>query len=280
MKFKVDSGLELVASEWGNVNDPLVVLMHGGGQTRHAWGSTGAVLSESGFYVLSLDLRGHGDSQWHPDGDYLIDSYKDDLISILNQVGKPASLVGASLGGMVSLSLASDLNKKYLVTSLVMVDIGLYPNEKGSNEIVSFMQSGIKGFSNLNEASDAVSAYLPHRKRPRDNRGLEKNLRLKEDGRYYWHWDPRFLDERDDDSRENQKEKNIRLAKNISIPTLLIRGALSNVVTQKEVDDFLTIIPHSEFQEIEKAAHMVAGDRNDIFANSAIKFLKKISTKL
>ena len=280
MKFKVDSGLELVASEWGNVNDPLVVLMHGGGQTRHAWGSTGEVLSESGFYVLSLDLRGHGDSQWHPDGDYLIDSYKDDLISILNQVGKPASLVGASLGGMVSLSLASDLNKKDLVTSLVMVDIGLYPNEKGSNEIVSFMQSGIKGFSNLNEASDAVSAYLPHRKRPRDNRGLEKNLRLKEDGRYYWHWDPRFLDERGDDSRENQKEKNIRLAKNISIPTLLIRGALSNVVTQKEVDDFLTIIPHSEFQEIEKAAHMVAGDRNDIFANSAIKFLKKISTKL
>jgi pimeloyl-ACP methyl ester carboxylesterase len=248
--------------------------MHGGGQTRHAWGSTGEILSKSGFYVLSLDLRGHGDSQWHPDGDYLIESYKGDLVSILNQVGKPASLVGASLGGMVSLSLASDLNKKDLVSALVMVDIGLYPNEKGSNEIVSFMQSGIKGFANLNEASDAVSAYLPHRKRPRDNRGLEKNLRLKEDGRYYWHWDPRFLDERDSDNRENQKEKNIRLAKNISIPTLLIRGALSNVVTQKEVDDFLTIIPHSEFQEIKKAAHMVAGDRNDIFANSAIKFLK------
>ena len=280
MKFKVDSGLELVASEWGDVNDPLVILMHGGGQTRHAWGSTGEILSKSGFYVLSLDLRGHGDSQWHPDGDYLIESYKGDLVSILNQVGKPASLVGASLGGMVSLSLASDLNKKDLVSALVMVDIGLYPNEKGSNEIVSFMQSGIKGFANLNEASDAVSAYLPHRKRPRDNRGLEKNLRLKEDGRYYWHWDPRFLDERDSDNRENQKEKNIRLAKNISIPTLLIRGALSNVVTQKEVDDFLTIIPHSEFQEIEKAAHMVAGDRNDIFANSAIKFLKKISTNL
>ncbi len=280
MKFKVDSGLELVASEWGDANDPLVILMHGGGQTRHAWGSTGEILSKSGFYVLSLDLRGHGDSQWHPDGDYLIESYKGDLVSILNQVGKPASLVGASLGGMVSLSLASDLNKKDLVSALVMVDIGLYPNEKGSNEIVSFMQSGIKGFANLNEASDAVSAYLPHRKRPRDNRGLEKNLRLKEDGRYYWHWDPRFLDERDSDNRENQKEKNIRLAKNISIPTLLIRGALSNVVTQKEVDDFLTIIPHSEFQEIEKAAHMVAGDRNDIFANSAIKFLKKISTNL
>lgn len=276
MKFKVDSGLELVATVWGNENNPLIILMHGGGQTRHAWGSTGEILSKSGFYVFSLDLRGHGDSDWHPDGDYLIESYKDDLISILNQIEKPASLVGASLGGMVALSLASDLNKRDMVTSLVMVDIGLYPNEEGSNEIVSFMQSGVKGFASLDEASDAVSAYLPHRKRPRDNRGLEKNLRLKEDGRYYWHWDPRFLDDRDDINRETQKEKNTRLARNINIPTLLIRGALSNVVTQKEVDDFLTIIPHAEFREIDKAAHMVAGDRNDIFAKSAIEFLKKI----
>ena len=278
MKFKVDSGLELVASEWGDANDPLVILMHGGGQTRHAWGSTGEILSKSGFYVLSLDLRGHGDSQWHPDGDYLIESYKGDLVSILNQVGKPASLVGASLGGMVSLSLASDLNKKDLVSALVMVDIGLYPNEKGSNEIVSFMQSGIKGFANLNEASDAVSAYLPHRKRPRDNRGLEKNLRLKEDGRYYWHWDPRFIKSRNDgrsEFRQRQKE----YAELVSIPTLLIRGALSNVVTQEEVDDFLDTINHAEFIEIEKAAHMIAGDRNDIFANAAISFLMKTLNK-
>ena len=107
MRFKVDSGLEIAATVWGNENDPLIVLMHGGGQTRHAWGSTGEMLSKSGFYVFSLDLRGHGDSQWHPDGDYLIDSYKDDLISILNQVGKPASLVGASLGGMVAVTYFS-----------------------------------------------------------------------------------------------------------------------------------------------------------------------------
>ena len=274
MKFKVDSGLELVASEWGNINDPLVVLMHGGGQTRHAWGSTGETLSESGFYVLSLDLRGHGDSQWHPDGDYLIESYKSDLISILNQVGKPASLVGASLGGMVSLSLASDLSKKDLVTSLVMVDIGLYPNEEGSNEIVSFMQSGIKGFANLSEASDAVSAYLPHRKRPRDNRGLEKNLRLKEDGRYYWHWDPRFIESRTS-NRSDYKLRQKMYAESVNVPTLLIRGALSNVVTQEEVDDFLETIDHADFIEIDRAAHMIAGDRNDIFANAAISFLQK-----
>ncbi len=129
MKFKVESGLEIATSSWGSENDPLVVLMHGGGQTRHAWGVTGEKLGTSGFHVLSMDLRGHGDSDWHSDGDYSIESYKSDLVSILNQLDKPASLVGASLGGMVAMSLASDLKNKKLTTALVMVDIGLYPNE-------------------------------------------------------------------------------------------------------------------------------------------------------
>jgi len=277
MKFKVESGLEIATSSWGSENDPLVVLMHGGGQTRHAWGVTGEKLGTSGFHVLSMDLRGHGDSDWHSDGDYSIESYKSDLVSILNQLDKPASLVGASLGGMVAMSLASDLKNKKLTTALVMVDIGLYPNEAGANQVVNFMKSGGKGFATLDEVSKAISGYLPHRKRPRDNRGLEKNLRLKEDGRYYWHWDPRFLEGKGTEREEGQKELNIKNSQNIDVPTLLIRGALSNVVTQEDVDDFLFAIPHAEFEEIDKADHMVAGDRNDIFAASAIKFLKKIS---
>jgi pimeloyl-ACP methyl ester carboxylesterase len=277
MKFKVESGLEIATSSWGSENDPLVILMHGGGQTRHAWGATGEKLGTSGFHVLSMDLRGHGDSDWHSDGDYSIESYKSDLVSILNQLDKPASLVGASLGGMVAMSLASDFKNKKLTTALVMVDIGLYPNEAGANQVVNFMKSGGKGFATLDEVSKAISGYLPHRKRPRDNRGLEKNLRLKEDGRYYWHWDPRFLEGRGTEREEGQKELNIKNSQNIDVPTLLIRGALSNVVTQEDVDDFLFAIPHAEFEEIDKAAHMVAGDRNDIFAASAIKFLKKIS---
>ena len=64
-------------------------------------------------------------------------------------------------------------------------------------------------------------------------------------------------------------------AESVKVPTLLIRGALSNVVTQEEVDDFLNTISHAEFVEIDKAAHMIAGDRNDVFANAAINFLQQ-----
>ena len=273
MKFKVSSGLNIAASSWGLESDPLVVLLHGGGQTRHAWGETGEKLSKSGFHVLALDLRGHGDSDWHPDGEYCVDNYKKDIVSILRELKKPAAFLGASLGGMTSLSIAGDQELKELCWALVMVDIGLYPNLEGSQEIVDFMHSGSDGFESVEAAAKSVSNYLPHRKRPRDTRGLEKNLRLKDDGRYYCHWDPRFLDSRPKDMPEDYKERQKDFAEGVEIPTLLVKGAMSNILSETEVNDFLEAISHSEFVEIKDAAHMVAGDRNDIFAAAAIEFL-------
>tara|TARA_B100001057_G_scaffold501004_1_gene619635 strand:- start:1406 stop:2245 length:840 start_codon:yes stop_codon:yes gene_type:complete len=277
MKFKVSSGLNIEATALGNPVDSLVILLHGGGQTRHAWGATAEKLSESGFYALAIDLRGHGDSDWSAEGDYAIESYRNDLVSIIEKIGKPAFLIGASLGGMISLSTAGDLNYQHLCRALVMVDIGIYPNEEGSNEILDFMSSGFKGFDSLEEASNAITSYLPHREKPKDLTGLKKNLRLKQDGRYYWHWDPKFIHSRTDNKdRSEYRDRQRNYAKSICIPTLLIRGALSNVVTKEEVEDFLETISHAEFIEIDKAAHMIAGDRNDIFANAAIEFLQRV----
>ncbi|GIR88043.1 MAG: peroxidase [Gammaproteobacteria bacterium] len=221
-----------------------------------------------------MDLRGHGDSDWSEEGDYAIESYRSDLISIIEEIGKPASLIGASLGGMISLSTAGDPEFQKHCSALVMVDIGIYPNEEGSNEILEFMSSGFKGFVSLEEASDAIATYLPHREKPKDISGLKKNLRLKEDGKYYWHWDPKFIQSRTS-NRTEHRLKHKTYAHNVCIPTLLIRGALSNVVTEEEVKDFMDTIKHAEFVEIDKAAHMIAGDRNDIFANAAINFLQK-----
>ena len=277
MKFKVSSGLNIEATALGNPDDSLVILLHGGGQTRHAWGATAEKLSQSGFYALAVDLRGHGDSDWSEEGDYAIESYRNDLVSIIEEIGKPAFLIGASLGGMISLSTAGDLNYQHLCRALVMVDIGIYPNEEGSNEILDFMSSGFKGFDSLEEASNAITSYLPHREKPKDLTGLKKNLRLKEDGRYYWHWDPKFIQSRtDNQDRSEYRDRQRNYAKSVRVPTLLIRGALSNVVTKEEVADFLETIGHAEFIEIDKAAHMIVGDRNDIFANAAIEFLQGV----
>ncbi len=277
MHFNGHGGLKIAADVWGSNNQELVILLHGGGQTRHAWGNTGKKLAEAGYHSVALDLRGHGDSEWHADGDYSIRAYKDDLVSIINEIGRPARLVGASLGGMASLLLAGDEINSDLCTALIMVDIGIYPDPVGSDRIVSFMLSGEGGFNSLEDVAKSISDYLPHRKKPKDLEGLKKNLRLKDDGRYYWHWDPRFIRRRSgSQDREGYFDLQLKAAEKVTIPTLLIRGALSDVVTMEDVDYFLSVISHAKFVEIAKAAHMIAGDRNDIFAEEAIKFLKSL----
>ena len=276
MHFKGHGGLKIAADVWGSNNKKLVILLHGGGQTRHAWGETGKKLAEAGYHAVALDLRGHGDSEWHSDGDYTIKAYKEDLVSIIKEINKPASLIGASLGGMASLLLAGDEVNLNLCTALIMVDIGIYPDPVGSDRIVSFMLSGEGGFESLEDVAKSISNYLPHRQKPKDLQGLKKNLRLKEDGRYYWHWDPRFIRRRPGSRDKGYFDLQLKAAQKVVVPTLLMRGALSDVVTMEDVEYFSSVIGHAKFVEIEKAAHMIAGDRNDVFAEEAIKFLRSL----
>ena len=275
--FKVSEEREIIASEWGDNLNPLVIMLHGGGQTRHSWKGVAAKIANLGFHVIAHDLRGHGESFWDSDGDYTFDAHRDDLVKIIQQLGKKANLVGASLGGMISLSLAGHEEESKHCSGLIMVDIGMRPNDEGSDRIVEFMRSGAKGFASVEEAADAVSGYLPHRERPKDISGLKKNLRLKEDGRYYWHWDPLFLTDRTGmgEVREERFKQLENSAKRITVPTLLVQGALSDILTNKEKEEFLNAVPHAKFAEIQQATHMVVGDKNDIFAEAIVDFLSE-----
>jgi len=275
--FKVSEEREIIASEWGDNLNPLVIMLHGGGQTRHSWKGVAAKIANLGFHVIAHDLRGHGESFWDSDGDYTFDAHRDDLVRIIQQLGKKANLVGASLGGMISLSLAGHEEENKHCSGLIMVDIGMRPNDEGSDRIVEFMRSGAKGFGSVEEAADAVSGYLPHRERPKDISGLKKNLRLKEDGRYYWHWDPLFLTDRTGmgEVREERFKQLENSAKRITVPTLLVQGALSDILTDKEKEEFLNAVPHARFAEIQQATHMVVGDKNDIFAEAIVDFLSE-----
>jgi pimeloyl-ACP methyl ester carboxylesterase len=168
--------LAIAADHWPAANRPPVVLLHGGGQTRHAWGETGRALAARGYEVIAMDLRGHGDSGWAADRDYSLDAYRDDLQAVQTYLGRPAVLMGASLGGIAAM-LAAGEGDPALVSALVLVDITHRPSPEGASKIQAFMRSGRDGFVSLDEAVDAVAAYLPHRRRPRDPSGLMKNLR-------------------------------------------------------------------------------------------------------
>ena len=192
-------GLTLVADAYGPDDGPPVVLFHGGGQTRHAWGGTARLLGDKGWRATTVDLRGHGDSDWAGTGEidgagYTLDEFAADVRAVAAVQSGPPVLIGASLGGLSSLVAIGEAPPGATVASgLVLVDVAPRLEEEGIERIAEFMLGNLDGFASLDEVADAVAAYNPHRPRPKDLSGLRKNVRLRDDGRWYWHWDPSFL---------------------------------------------------------------------------------------
>ena len=275
LRFRVDGGLTLVAEAWGDSGDPPVVLLHGGGQTRHAWAGTAATLAEAGWYAIALDQRGHGESDWAADGNYETKRFADDVIEVASALPTAPVLVGASLGGISSLA-AIYRAEAPIARALVMVDIATRMEQKGVERIFSFMHAAPDGFANLEEAADAIAAYNPHRRRPSDLNGLKKNLREGEDGRWRWHWDPRFVQSPFPAEPPQPWHELDAAAESLTIPTLLVRGRMSDILSEAGAKVFLEQVPHAKYADISDAGHMVAGDRNDLFSHAVLEFLMEI----
>lgn len=264
-------GVHLAGDVLGDTTGLPVLLLHGGGQTRHSWASAAEELARRGYYAVSIDFRGHGESDWASDRDYGMSAMRDDVIAVIAQLPSRPVLVGASLGGIASL-LAIGETGAQLAEALVLVDITPRVEMSGVRRIREFMTAQPDGFGSLDEVADAVAAYNPKRPRPSDPSGLLKNVRLR-NGRYYWHWDPSLLDTMDP-LEPGYFERLDKAARNVGLPTLLVKGAESEIVSSATVEHMLELIPHAEFVDISGAGHMVAGDRNDAFNGAVFRFLQ------
>ncbi len=265
-------GVQLVGDVRGDPNGWPVLLLHGGGQTRNAWGTAAERIAAAGWRTISLDLRGHGESDWAPRGDYSFTAFGSDVVAVADELGRAPVLVGASLGGLSAL-YAEGTSDRVVSAGLVLVDITLKTNMEGIQRIKTFMESGLDGFDSLDAAALAIAAYTPERTRSINHDGLRKVLRER-DGRWYWHWDPVFISQ---GRNEAVPEVLIDLLNtalgNIRVPTMLVRGLLSDVVTQEGVDHLLESVPGSTVVDVAGAAHMIAGDRNDAFCDAVLAFL-------
>jgi pimeloyl-ACP methyl ester carboxylesterase len=190
-------------------------------------------------------------------------------------------LVGASLGGLSSLVAVTEADDQAeLARALVLVDVAHRLEQGGTDRIGAFMTGNIDGFASLEEAADVIAAYNPHRPRPSDLSGLAKNLRRREDGRWVWHWDPAFVQGKfgsADETRASvvQPGRLERAVDALTIPTLLVRGRSSDLLSEDGAADFLARVPHAEYADVAGAGHMVAGDRNEVFNRAILDFLDR-----
>lgn len=271
--FVARDGVELVADRGGDAAAPAVILLHGGGQTRHSWSRAVDRLLAEGLQVINFDARGHGESGWSPDGAYALADRAGDLAAITADLAVPFLFVGASLGGATSI-VAVDRGLR--PAGLVLVDIVPEPEPKGIDRIIGFMQGHPDGFATIEEAVAAVAAYNPQRRRPADGQGLRKNLRTGADGRLRWHWDPRIIDMATH-VHHTDVQRAARVLETLpDLPVLLVRGLSSDVVGDAGIAAFRRQVPWLELLDVEGAGHMVAGDRNDAFNDGVVDFAKRV----
>jgi pimeloyl-ACP methyl ester carboxylesterase len=282
IEFRGRDGNRLAADAAGEPDGPPAVLLHGGGQTRHSWGTTLDALAEKGWRTYAVDLRGHGDSEWAADGDYTLDAFAGDVLAIAEQLDSPTAWVGASLGGLASLAAIGESTDQSFARALVLVDVAPRTEAEGRERIGNFMAEHMTdGFGSLDEVADAIQRYNPHRPRPTNLSGLEKNLRRRDDGRWYWHWDPAFIGGKlgaVDETRSTITEP-VRLqtaARALTIPTLLVRGRVSDLLSEQGAQELLELVPHAQLVDVAGAGHMVAGDRNDLFNDAVVGFLEAV----
>ncbi len=269
------AGGQLAADVWqpsGSAHG-VVLMLHGGGQTRHSWRKAGPMLAGAGWQTYALDARGHGESYWAADGDYSFEGFVDDLLAVVDQLGEKPVIIGASLGGITAMLAEGERGE--VAKALVLVDIAPRVEPAGVARIAAFMTGAPEGFASLEEVAVAVQAYQPHRDRPVNLQSMRKNVRVGPNGRWYWHWDPAFTaTDRSSEVNDEGYERTRAAAARIRVPTLLVRGEHSDIVSAGGMDELQSLIPGSRLVEVGDARHMVAGDDNAVFLGEVVSFLE------
>lgn len=268
-------GILLTLEEKGDPGAAPVIFAHGFGQTRRAWSETASGVAAAGWRSITYDARGHGESEWLATGEYAVDQLIDDLSLLSAQLDTPPVIVGASMGGLVGIAMAG--NSLAPCRALILVDVTPRWESGGVARILDFMRAHPNGFATLEEAADIIARYLPQRAARKSPDRLRPLLTEGVDGRLRWHWDPRLLGPMGEDAARHQSDLEAA-ARKIRVPTLLITGGESDVVSDQTINEFLELVPHASHVKVAKATHMVAGDENSVFTRHVQEFLSALPT--
>jgi len=274
-RLQVGDDVSLAIETRGPAGAPAVLFAHGFGQSRHAWVRAAESLAEHGWRTVTFDARGHGNSSRVKDGRYELEQFVDDLRVVARSLEAPPVLVGASMGGLLGLVAAGE-TRPAPFRALVLVDITPRWEAAGVERMLGFMRANPQGFASLDEAAAEVAAYLPQRRRRKDRYELAQLLRRGGDGRLRWHWDPAMLDTVAREGERHQ-QRLLNAARNIDVPTLLVSGGRSDIVSRDTVAEFLDAVPHATHVQIPHATHTLAGDDNVSFAAAIEPFLESLS---
>lgn len=263
--------MELAGEAYGEPAAPPVLFFHGGGQSRNAWLGSARTLGDAGYYAISFDLRGHGDSDWAPDGDYHVEAFARDVETLLTQFSRPVTLVGASRGGQAALIGGARHPDK--VRLIMLADVAPDMPDDQIDGIRRFFAEGSQGYESLDAAADALSRNLKQ-KRVADATRLARSMRQDATGRWHWHWDP--LTGREEFLHPpSENEAVLKAAAMVSSPLVMVRAELSHLVDDRNTARFKALAPQLQVMTAKGVGHMFTADRNDEFAERLLEQLSR-----
>lgn len=261
-------GLNLAASAWGAPTAPSVCFLHGGGQSRRSWARAARQVAGAGYRAIALDLRGHGDSDWSASGDYALDAFARDVEKIVDQLSGDVVLVGASRGGQAALIGGS--RRQDRVRLVMLADVVPDNALDQVDAIRRFFRASATGFDDVAAAAAALADYTG-RAPPADPSGLRKAMR-EEDGRLFWHWDPKTVSPQFV-SPPSEAVEMAAAARNFRKPLLLVRADHGSLATDDAVERFHALVPQLVVEFAPGSHHMLTGDDNAAFASRLLDHL-------
>ena len=268
------NGLRFHYLEWGERNRPTLLMLHGICQQCHSWDFISLALAHK-YHVIALDARGHGDTQWPPDADYSLDAHQcktldgvADALELRNFI-----VVGHSMGGRNGYVFAS--RRPDIVRGLVIVDTGPGQVAAGSRRIRNFISLPDR----LNSYEEFVERVMEYTGRPAwlVHGSLQHTIRQMPDGKWTWKYDAAI---RSPDFRPQSwpSETLWKCLKELQCPTLVVRGANTDVLSQEVFQRMQRVIPQCQSATVEKAGHLVPGDNPRGFLEALHPFLTSLTT--
>jgi esterase len=267
----VVEGLRLHYLDWGTSGSPPLVFLHGGALTAHTWDLVCLAL-RSEFHCLALDQRGHGDSEWSPSLDYSLEAHVRDVEGFIDALAlSDPVVIGQSLGAFVGIELAA--RNPDALHGLVLVDAAPGVSQNATSTVSEFIL-GPAEFDSVEECVARARRFNPRRNERLLRRSLLHNLRALPGGRWTWKYDRRHLSpEKIEEMRRRFNLLSERLGV-IDCPTLLVRGADSEVLSEKDAARVVDRIPSATSVRIDDAGHTVQGDNPRGLTEALRRFLR------
>jgi pimeloyl-ACP methyl ester carboxylesterase len=258
-------GMRLHYLDWGSPGDGRgtlgglpVVFLHGGGLNARTWDIVCLALRKE-HHCYAPDLRGHGDSEWSPALDYSLGAHLRDLEAFADHLGTARFfLVGQSLGGIIGIGYASRHPRR--LAGLVAVDSGPFAGSQAGIDRLAAFTLDSREFASLDEAVTRALAFNPRRDPRLLRYSLQHNMRRLPNGRWTWKRDQRHLSRQRLAALVEQSRALAPQARAIACPTLILRGADSDLFSAGQAAAFAALLRDGTVITIPDSGHNVQGD--------------------